>query len=537
MANHQLIGAGATLSIGGLLIPGSAANTPQLSGTLSANNVNGLVVNGVSMSTGTSTAVSLTNTNGAFTFRRIHVDGAPNAIVWNNTTAALAASSLTITGDDSTAQGGDSSGGVIANVAGANGAIAGNGIYLNNAANVTLRQITINGTNQNHAIRGYQVNNFVLEYSTISGSNGNAESLPDAEIAGEGAIYFGNASISGLSGAGTFTRNLISGGRGRNVSIINATAGTTTLTFKGNWFGPNQSFVNAGHNLAVEAAGSGTSITAVVGGVDSEANVFNGAPGDLINFTGQIGSTMNVQLQNNLLSHGHPNNTIGGGGIVLATEGTMTFVVDGNTVHDSHGSAITLHKANAGVLLSGRLTNNVIGAHGWPGSGSATANGIYLSGAGTGTIALTLANNQIHNWTGAGMLFDNTGGSYTASFTIQGNTLAQPTGGGGALAISNGGPGTGDRVNVCAVIGGATAGARNSFSGGAVVGNVVMGSSGDATGHVFNLPGYAGSTTANVESFVAANNDITGGATYVAYADAPATAAAFTGTGTSCPTP
>ena len=62
-----------------------------------------------------------------------------------------------------------------------------------------------------------------------------------------------------------------------------------------------------------------------------------------------------------------------------------------------------------------------------------------------------------------------------------------------------------------------------------------MGSSGAAAGHTFNLPGLSTFTEAGIESFLSSNN--TGSFTTDAYADAPATFAAFTGVGTTCNTP
>jgi len=67
------------------------------------------------------------------------------------------------------------------------------------------------------------------------------------------------------------------------------------------------------------------------------------------------------------------------------------------------------------------------------------------------------------------------------------------------------------------------------------------GSSGAATAHAFNLPGYVGGANlTNVQNFIQGNNG--GSFTTHACADAPATAAALIGTGppgdsTSCPTP
>ena len=54
----------------------------------------------------------------------------------------------------------------------------------------------------------------------------------------------------------------------------------------------------------------------------------------------------------------------------------------------------------------------------------------------------------------------------------------------------------------------------------------------------FNLPGYAGGPNlANVQTFIQNNNLNPGSTAVFAYNDPPATPAAFTGSGTSCPTP
>jgi hypothetical protein len=68
---------------------------------------------------------------------------------------------------------------------------------------------------------------------------------------------------------------------------------------------------------------------------------------------------------------------------------------------------------------------------------------------------------------------------------------------------------------------------------------IIVGSSGTASGHTFNLPGLATSTEAGAESFLLNNNTSSpaGGFTTDAYTEAPATFGAFTGSGTSCATP
>ena len=545
-ANQTLIGAGATLTVGALTIAGAVANTPTLSGTLSASSVTGLITDGLSMSTGATPALNFTNSDGTFTFRSVSASGAANGIVWNNSSGAAATGSLTINGDGAnTSVGGNGTGGTLSNMSGANGVVAGSAIYLNKVKNVTLRRMTINGTNQNFGIRGFQVNGFTLEYSTVGGTNGgNFNTLPDDS--GEGSIYFGNSATNGLSTQGTFTNNNISGGAWDNLHIENTTAGTTALTVKGNTFGLNGPLPNGNQSFIVIARNAGTIVNSVVGGpVAGEANTFLGAPGGEANFTGQQGTTMDVQFKNNVLSNSHPGNIVGGGNLTLASAGTMTFVADSNTMRDANGSAITLQKADPSPIntvstsFSGRLTNNSLGVTGVADSASKSGNGMFLSAAGKGTVALTIIGNQIRNWHGnAAMFFDNTGGSYTVNTTIQGNVMAEPGAGSfSTLALTNGANASADTVNVCAAIGGSTAALKNTFSGAVNFADVYLGSSGQNGGHTFNLPGYVGaSNLANVAAFVSGNNTLTGGATMQVYDDNGGQGS-FTGVGSSCPTP
>ena len=495
------------------------------------------------VSTTTATAVNIANTAigaAGVTFQSVSSNGGSSTGIILDTTGAAAG--LTVTGDGSnTAVGGNSSGGTIGNKSGADASTTtGIGIYLNSTKDVVLRRITINGTNANYGIRGNMVDGFTLEYSTVTGANGTNYNSPPNN-SGEGSIYFGDTATSGLSTTGTFTSNVVNGGDWRNVSIINTTAGTTTLTFKGNSFGLNLNNGRGNQSLAVEARtpASGTvTINSTVGGTNpGEPNTFTGSPGDLINFTGQIGSSMDVVIRNNTLSNSHPGNIIGGGGLTLATQQTMTFSVDGNSFRDADGSAITLQKASGGVLLSGLLNNNTIGVSGVAGSGSKSGNGIFCSYAGAGTASLTITNNTILQINGNAHVYaDNTGGSYTANFTIKGNTLGQ-TGAGwfAGIAITNGSPASSDTVNVCAAVGGSALAEKNTlnFAGGL---GVLVGASGAAAGHTFNLPTYAGGANlTNVQNFLQGNN--AGSFTTSAYNDPPATPAAFTGSGTSCPTP
>lgn len=555
---QKLIGQGVALVVNGTtLVP--AGGFPLLGSTVTlasgvtvagidmsmttANGIVGTSVAGISVAvrdltttTGTAVTIGGAGNSGSLSFRKISAAGGANGIILQNLTG-----SFSVEGDGAnTTVGGNGSGGTIANMTGADtttqsSPFPGVGIYLNNVQNVTLRRMTINGTNQNYGIRGFAVNGFTLEYSTVGGTNGTAATLPSPEEAGEGSVYLGNATTTGLMTSGTFTGNVIEGGRARNLSIVDSTPGVTTLTLKGNRFGANQNQPDADDSVAVEARNVGTSLSAIVGGPTvEEKNNFTGAPGELASFVGQAGTTMDVLFQNNVLSNGHLQNVVGGGGMTLGTQGTMTFTVDDNVMLGADGSALTLFKASDGALLSGRVSNNSIGVTGMAESGSRTAHGIFVVGAGTGTLGLTITGNTIRQYDGAGIYADNTDGSYTANFTITGNTTAEPDVNAFAgLVITNGAPGSGDTVKVCAKI------TSNNFSAGDP-GNstdILLGVSGAAAGHPFNLPGYTGTTLANVQTFLANANTNSSATAVSAYADPPAAPSAFTGTGTSCPTP
>ncbi|MEQ1921296.1 MAG: carboxypeptidase regulatory-like domain-containing protein, partial [Pyrinomonadaceae bacterium] len=515
-------------------------------GTVIAAQTPPLTVNTIASTTGT--ALNVVNTNiggGGLTFRSISSNGGTADGIILDTTGSTGG--LTVVGDGTnTSVGGNGSGGTIANKGGAdNTPSQGTGIYLNNTRNVVLRRMTINGTNTNYGIRGTSVNGFTLEYSTVGGINGtNFNTAP--YNAGEGSIYFGDTATNGVTGTATFTSNNISGGQWNNFSIINtqASGNTLTLSVKGNTFGANLNNGQGNHSMLVENRGTGTINTTLGGTVAGEPNTFTAARADLVNFTGQQGSVMDVVMRNNIMSNNHAGNNIGGSSLTLATQATMTYHVTGNTMRDADGSAVTLFKAQPlsgpAPILTGFFDSNTIGVAGVVDSGSKSGNGIFVSAGGTGTMSHTITNNSIHQIKGNFHISaDNTGGSYAANFDIRSNTFDTPgSGNAGVIGMTNGSPASADTINVCAVMGGSAAGNKNTiagYPGGAQT--IFLGSDGAAAGHTFNLPTLAPTgTEAGVESFVAANNNM-GGTVVDAFADAPATFAAFTGSGTNCGTP
>ena len=510
---------------GSVSFTGGGLTITTTSGTGFSASASGTVIvtggnNTIAATTGTALNV-VNSTIGAsgLNFLSIASSGGSSTGVILDTTGTTGG--LTITGSGTAG-----SGGTIANKTGSDGSTTtGIGIYLKNTRNVSLRRMQLNDF-ENHGIRGFAVTNFTLLDCVINGTNGTDPALDNY---GEGCVYFGDdasAATTGLSGSCLMANCTFSGGRGRNVSVVNTAGSLNRLTITNCTFGLTQAFEDSGSSLAIEARNAGT-----VANVTVLNSVFSGAAGDLGNFTGQTGTTMDVIFQANTCANSHPNNIIGGGGLTLATQGTYTFNVSSNSFSGADGSAIALFKASSGTNLSGVIRSNTIGVSGVADSGSKSGNGIFLSSSGSGTISLTIDNNNIRQYSGnAGIYLDNTDGNYAVNLNITGNTTAEPGPAAFAgLALAAGAPSSTDAITVCANITG------NNFSAGdpSNANDVIVGVS--TGGSSMRLPGYSGSTLADVQNFIFANNNVAG-TTVSAYVDAPATAASFIG-GAACVTP
>lgn len=480
--------------------------------------VSGAAGTGLAVSNATIAASNLNLT-------RVDSTGGANGIVLNNTDTV---GGLRVVGDNaSTAVGGNGSGGTIQNTSGGDGSTSGIGVYLVDTSNVVLRRMNITGTHQNFGIRGFRVNGFTLEYSTVTGTHGTNATIDNY---GEGAVYFGDdASVAtnGLTGSGTITSSIISGGRARNFSVVNTAGTLNRLIVTGSTFGLNQNFATASDSFSIEARNAGTVVNVTV-----SSSTFTGAPGDVTEFVGQAGTTMDVVFGNNTLTNSHASNVIGGGGMTVATNGVMTFSITGNAMSGADGNALTLQKATLATSLTGTFNGNDIGISGVPSSGSKSGSGIFLGAAGSGVVTLAITNNRILQYAGnAGIYADNTGGDYDVNLTVTGNTLAQPGPFAFAgIALAAGAPSSTDDIDICANIAGndVSAGDPNGFA------DIYMGVSTGASS--IRLPGYAGSSTTDVENYLKANNLNSGATEVFVYVDAPATAGNFVG-GAACPAP
>lgn len=508
---------GATMTFSGGVTLSTGANT-----AFNATGGGTVTVTGTTnkLTTTTGTALNVQNTiigTGGLNFKSISSSGGSSTgIILDNTGSS---GSLTVPGTGSAG-----SGGTIASKTGVDGSTStGVGIYLNNTKAPSFSWMQING-HQNFGILGYNVTGFTLNDSVINGNNGTS-----AAGYGEGSIYFGNAATNGVTGAATVSNCDISGGYARNFSVINTAGSLNRLTITNTDFGSTQNVASADDNLSVEARNIGTTVNVTMTG-----STIAGAPGDLAEFTGQTGTTMDVVFQNNTLSNSHTYNNTGGGGVTLATQGVMTLNVSNNTMSGAHGSAVTLFKAFNGTSMSGTLDNNDIGTMGSPGSGSQSGNGIDLIFAGVGTVDLDITNNTIYGYNGnAGIYADNTGGTYDVSLTATGNTTGTPgVNAYAGFAMAAGSPTTGDDIDVCADI------ATNNFSDGDPSNShdIVLGVSTGSSS--MRLVGYSSpNTLIAVENYLTNKNNYAGTVAH-AYVDVPATETAnFIGVAGACGAP
>jgi hypothetical protein len=528
--NERLIGQGDALNAAtlgftpaanGPALPGAIAN-PTLTGTLtlatgatvlavdlSTGSSNGVVATGATgitvgdgcnVTTTTGTAVSLTNSDGTFTFRSVSANGGANGIVWNNGSAATG--SLTVTGDGSTA----ASGGTIRNMAGADGAVAGTGIYLKNAKGVSLSWMQLNDF-QNFAIRGFSVNGFTLNRTVISGTNGTSATE------NEGCVSFGantgepGGPANGLTGSSTISNCTMSGGYEDNLRVTNQSGSLNRLTLTNTTIGPNSS--TTGNDGVLIEGESAAALSVTIQGC-----TLYGARGSLFAFILNGNNTADLVFQGNTLSNPAPYNAnAGSNGLSLISGNNVaagaftTFNISSNTFRDANGHAVLVVKSTDPGSLSGTLNNNTIGIAGISDSGSAAGDGIKVQNAGLGTVTANATNNHIYQYNNFGIELLTGGGASAMSgalnATMTGNVISNP--GTGGLPMNgvhlNGGTVPGDTYQICADI------RTNSITGsGANGGTDFRLRQRQAT--TVRLPGYGGANNDNAAAvtFVSGNN-------------------------------
>ena len=274
---------------------------------------------------------------------------APTAL---SSTTTGSSGGLRVTGNGTTV--GASGGGVIQNMHGADGAVAGNGIYLNNTFDVELNGLQLNNFD-NSAIRGFSVTGFTLTNSTISGTSGTNSG------ATEGAITFGTSNpggANGLLGTGSLASLIdnvdVSGAIEHTIEVYNQ-SGTFGLTISNSNIHDN-SVASGSDGILMEMQGTATATVNITG------NTFSNNKSQAIQVAANDSSSVNLSITDNIITRG----TQGNEGIVLSNgaNGDLTALVDGNTISGFGGVSIfvgqTPGNATAASLLQATISNNTI---------------------------------------------------------------------------------------------------------------------------------------------------------------------------------
>ncbi|KAA3609215.1 MAG: hypothetical protein DWQ05_23045 [Calditrichaeota bacterium] len=511
----------------------SNSNTMNFGGTLNLTTSSGIGLNAtgggtlnvtganntVSSTSGASAVNINTTTLGSndVTFKSISSTGGSSPGINLNTTGTTGG--FVVTGDGTnTTQGGNATGGTISNKTGANGTTNNNGttisqgvaVLLKNAHNVSLRRMKLDGAS-NFAVFAANSSGFNLEYSNVTGANGN-----DA-VQDEGSLRFIN-----LTGSASVANSIIEGGFEDNIRLNNSSGTLDRLVVSNSRIEDNSSG-SGNDGILIESTSS-----AVVK-VTVDNSTIQRHRGDHFQASALNTSNLDVIFTGNTMAGGHPSPL---GQTWLISNGhsaTTTFNVDGNAISGSILSAFTIFQSansTSSASMTGTFNNNQIGQTGSNGSGSTQGHGVDVNVTGGGTSNLTITNNTIRQWSNANGLKMSAGdGSPTLNMTVTGNTITEPN-----LASF---PSYGVYLNM----GTTSAGAVTScvdFKNNTIAGSGAFGSADfrfrQRNSATVNLPGYGGSatSTAGVIAFVQGQN--TGTPT----GSVTINSTGFTGAGTGC---
>ncbi|HEX6908824.1 MAG TPA: Ig-like domain-containing protein [Longimicrobium sp.] len=346
----------------------------------------------------------------------VTASGGANGIALVNTGAG----GLQVTGGST-----HGSGGTIANTTGADGAIAGNGVYLDNATNVNLSWMNFSG-HANHAVRGTGVSNVTLTRLRITGTNGtNAGS-------DEGSISFTN-----LTGAAAINASYIEGGFEDNVRVANTSGTLNRLVMNNDTIGHNGNSGNDG--VLLDGAGTATLNVTV------QNSRFTGSRSNNVHYVLNNDAAGDFVFTGNVVTNNHPAKLGSDFGINVGStsNGAMTYTISSNSVNDAGGSGIEVsHLAGGSGAMTGSITNNTVGTAGVSNSGSSAGSTIVAAIVGAGTTAThntTITGNTLRQYTNYGIRLINRGtGNGYLNAVVKTNNIAQPSPNAAAFAAYSG---------------------------------------------------------------------------------------------------
>jgi VCBS repeat-containing protein len=401
--------AGATINFsnGGLALTTSSGKAFTATGGGTVTVTTGTNNNTLTSTTGTALEITSTTIGASgVTFKSISANGGSNGIVLNTTGNNAG---LTILGDGTNAKNG--TGGTIQNMTGADGAIAGNGIYLNSTKSPSIRQMNLHDF-QNYAVVGTTVAGFTMDYCVVNGTNGTNQSG-----IGEGAVYF-----TDLTGSASVTNDDFSGSAYDTFHVFNTGGTLNRITIDTCTF----AMTNTGGSDALTFQGTGGTFNATVNN-----STITSARGDLFQFNLLGALSADLVFTGNTLSNNNANIVSGGGGVTIGGGGptnsvNFTYNISGNSIRGAQGAVLAVSEGTGTGNFSGTINNNVIGVSGSAASGSTQGEGIavYQDGAGSSTVSIT--NNQVYGVVatrGAIDLLNHNGSGSQMTATITGNTI------------------------------------------------------------------------------------------------------------------
>ncbi len=354
------------------------------------------------------------------------------------------------------------------------------GIHLVNVVGASFNDLLMNGGVQ-QGINGNNVTTFALSNSQV---------LNFGDQTRENGIQF-----RGLFGTSSISNSMVSGNEADQVLVQNSSGPLGTLNVSSSTFS-NSASPNGNSGLSFN--GNATANMSVV--VSSSTFSNNTTDGLVVTATNSAAMAVNVS-GSTFQANGNTAMSVSS-----SLAANTTYNISNNPVitgHNGNSININLGLPSTGTL-QGTIANNVIGTSGVPFSGSnGGGTGINVISNGSGSLITAITNNAIHGFRfGSGINIQARDGNNSMNATVTGNTinLNSATASNGIL-VNSGAVGS-DTVSVCADISGNNIAndpldeirVRRRF-----------------TGVTFRLPGFGGTTLADVNNFLAGQNTLNGG--------------------------
>jgi Big-like domain-containing protein len=426
---------GATINFSGALTLSTGSNaafTATGGGTVTATATTSTAT------TTTGTAVNVQNTTigaSGLKFRNVSAgtaaSGPTNGIVLNNTGAS---GGLTVAGT-----GGAGTGGTIQKT-------TGDGVSLTSTLSPSFTNLTIKDT-AGHGVKGMLVTNF----SYINGSIDNSGTGLGAETANIAFNTTAAGTENNLSGTVTITGNSLTNAFYHGVDIFNFNGTISDAVISNNTItSTNSTATSKGSGIRLVAFGSATTVANVTKATIANnvisnfpsangilASGGNGNAAGPAGVFGTAGSATNIiAITGNRVAGFSAANRIGAFGIAASVNGKGQGNFDissngtvANPLTNMIGAAISTSSLGQAIVTS-NITNNVIVANNQAGAQGIGAGTSQTFGASdTPSLTVTIANNQVSQTDGNGILVTARDATGTVRAKIQNNTVAAPLSG------------------------------------------------------------------------------------------------------------